>query len=76
MSQPGVEPRTSCTAGNALCKEPFERHNFGHSESQLVLLQLPPQAAVFASSFELGIVADHADVFDRTHGDPNSVSQS
>ncbi len=37
-------PRPPALQANTICKEPFERHFSCYSESQLVLLQLPPKS--------------------------------
>jgi hypothetical protein len=42
-SQSGIEAGPPALQANTLCKEPFERRISCHSESQLVLLQLPPK---------------------------------
>ncbi len=68
-----LNPGPPALQANTLCKEPFEGVIDCYSEPRLVLLSSPPSRDV-ASSW-LGIVAEFdsdAEIFDRTHGGPNS----
>jgi len=51
VSQPGVEPGTSCTAGDTLCKEPFERRYFLPFGISACAATAPPQATMSQALF-------------------------